>query len=151
MAALTFRHISYFMDCKDLRDQSAEDTAPASPLRVLAAVSDLMFVSKISAAAKQAGCAVEFFRDPEILTKAVAGPLCLVIVDLNNASVHPLELIASLKANPSTRDATILAYLSHVQHELKRKAEKAGSDLVLPRSAFSQNLYEILRQRSCHL
>ena len=140
------------MDCKDLRDQSTEDTAPAQPLRVLAAVSDLMFVSKISAAAKQAGCPVEFFRDAQALSNNVAGSSsCLVIVDLNNNCIHPIDLIASLKADPSTQQATILAYLSHVQHELKREAEKAGSDLVLPRSAFSQNLYEILRQRSCHL
>jgi PleD family two-component response regulator len=145
------------MDCKnlrgnDLRDQSAEDTAPVQPLRVLAAVSDLMFVSKISAAAKQAGCSVEYFRDAQALAKKVEGSApCLVIVDLNNNNIHPIELIASLKADPSTRDATVLAYLSHVQHDLKREAEKAGSDLVLPRSAFSQNLYEILRQRSCHL
>ena len=139
------------MDCKDLRDQLSEDPAPAQPLRVLAAVSDLMFVSKISAAAKQAGCSVQFFRDSEGLTEAVAGPACLVIVDLNNAPMNPVALIAALKANPSTQQATVLAYVSHVQTELKREAEKAGSDLVLPRSAFSQNLYEILRQRSCHL
>ena len=55
------------MDCKDLRDQSTEDAAPAQPLRVLAAVSDLMFVSKISAAAKQAGCSVEYVRDAQAL------------------------------------------------------------------------------------
>ena len=139
------------MDCKDLRDQPSEDTAPTQPLRVLAAVSDLMFVTKISAAAKQAGCPVQFFRDPEGLARAVDGSPCLVIVDLNNAPMNPVALIAGLKANPSTQPATVLAYLSHVQHELKREAGKAGSDLVLPRSAFSQNLYEILRQRSCHL
>jgi len=139
------------MDCKDLRDQAAQPPA-SEPPRVLAAVSDLMFVSKISAAAKQAGCPVEFFCDGEKLKQAAAAASpCLVIVDLNDTRFDSVPLIANLKDNPATRQATVIAYLSHVQHELKREAEKAGADLVLPRSAFSQNLYDILRQRSCHL
>ena len=139
------------MDCKDLQNPTAENPAPAQPLRVLAAVSDLMFVSKIAAAAKQAGCLAEFFRDAEKLKTAAADSPCFVIVDLNNTSLDPLALIAMLKDNPATQQATVVAYLSHVQHELKREAEKARADLVLPRSVFSQNLYDILRQRSCHL
>src|SRR5258705_1367825 len=104
------------MDCKDLRDQSADDTTPTQPLRVLAAVSDLMFVSKISTAAKQAGCSVEYFRDAQALANKVDGSApCLVIVDLNNNSMHPLELVAGPKSNPSTQHATVLAYVSHVQ------------------------------------
>ena len=143
------------MDCKDLRDESKNQNEPGQPLRVLAAVTDLMFVSKISAAAKQAGSPVEFFRDAEKLAAAFNGSAppgpSLVIVDLNNNSLDPLGLITKLKSEPATRQTTVLAYLSHVQHELKREAERAGADLVLPRSAFSQNIYEILRQRSCHL
>jgi CheY-like chemotaxis protein len=75
----------------------------------------------------------------------------LIIVDLNNSALDPVKLILKLKGDPVTRAATVLAFVSHVQQELKREAEKAGADLVLPRLAFSQNLYEILRQRSCHL
>ena len=139
------------MDFQELSCQSAQNSGSEEPRRVLAAVSDLMFVSKISAAARQAGCAVDFFREGDKLkTEAAAAP-CFVIVDLNNAGLDAVELIHSLKANPATRQATVIAYLSHVQRELKREAEKAGADLVLPRSVFSQNLYEILRQRSCHL
>ena len=146
-------------NCKDLREQAAQDKAPAQPLRVLAAVSDLMFVSKISAAAGQAGCSVQFFRDTEKLSGAIQGdpgpspamPPPLVIVDLNNNALDPMKLIARLKGDPAARQATVLAFVSHVERELKREAERAGADLVLPRSAFSQNLYEILRQRSCHL
>jgi len=141
------------MDCKNLPDDpgGTPETIQTQPLRVLAAVTDLIFVSKISAAARQAGCPIEYFRDPEKLRQAAAGEPCFVIVDLNVTGFDPVALIANLKASPTTRQATVIAYLSHVQHELKREAEKAGADLVLPRSAFSQNLLEILRQRSCHL
>ena len=109
-----------------------------------------MFVSKISAAAKQTGCPVEYFRQTEKLTAAIPAEPCIVIVDLNNGGLDPVALIASLKAAPETRHAQVISYLSHVQIDLQREAEKAGADLVLPRSTFSQNLYDLLRQRSCH-
>jgi CheY-like chemotaxis protein len=145
------------MDCSDLRDDPPGRSEPVGekPARVLAAVSDLMFVSKIAAAARLAGCPVEFFRQTEKLAEnlkeAIPAEPCLVIVDLNEKSLDPVTLIAGLKAAPETRRVQVIAYLSHVQHELKREAEKAGADLVLPRSVFSQNLYDLLRQHSCHL
>ena len=141
------------MDCKDLRDAPAPDMEAAGekPIRVLAAVSDLMFVAKIAAAAKQAGCPVEYFRQAEKLKAAIPAEPCIVVVDLNEKALDPVALIQGLKAAPETRRAQVISYLSHVQHELKREAEKAGADLVLPRSVFSQNLYDLLRQRSCHL
>ena len=141
------------MDCTDLRDDRKGESAPVGekPVRVLAAVSDLIFLSKISAAARQAGCPLEFFRQAEKLKEAIPGDPCIVIVDLNNTGIDPVALIAELKAAPKTDHAQVIAYLSHVHHELKREAEKAGADLVLPRSVFSQNLYDLLRQHSCHL
>ena len=141
------------MDCNDLRDAPApnREAAAQKPVRILAVVSDLMFVSKISAAAKQAGCPVEYFRQSEKLKQASSAAPCIVIVDLNEKGLDPVALIANLKAAPETRHVQVIAYLSHVQHELKREAEKAGADLVLPRSTFSQNLYDLLRQHTCHL
>ena len=141
------------MDCKDLRDSPSfqQDAELQHHVPVLVLVSDLMFVSKISAAAHQAGCPVQFFRESAKLRSAVPPEACIVIVDMNEKNLDPVALIAALKATPETRHAQVIAYLSHVQHDLKREAEKAGADLVLPRSTFSQNLYDLLRQRSCHL
>ena len=139
------------MDCKDQLDVQTADATARPPLRVLAAVSDLLFVSKISAAAKQSESPAQFFRDPAALKNAVPGEACLIIVDLHNTSLDPVALIASLKQDPATAHAPVVAYLSHVRVDLKREAERAGADLVLPRSVFSQNLVEMLRQRSCHL
>jgi CheY-like chemotaxis protein len=139
------------MDCRNLREDPDPGTPESQPRRILAAVSDLLFASKISAAAKQLGLPLEFFRDKEKLFQAAASEPGIVLVDLNNASLDPIDLIASLKANPSTQPAQVIGYVSHVQHERRREAEKAGCDLVLPRSVFSQNLIELLRQRSCHI
>ena len=139
------------MDCKDLAYSSGLSHNEKPPLRVLAAVSDLFFTAKISAAAQQLGLPVEFLRDEEKLRKQAESAPSLVIVDLNNSTLDPIALIAKLKANPSTQQVQVIGFLSHVQQELKREAEKAGCDLVFPRSVFSQQLYDLLRQRSCHL
>jgi len=41
---------------------------------------------------------------------------------------------------------SIVGFVSHVQGDLKVKAQEAGCDVVMPRSAFSQNLPSILRR-----
>ncbi|MGB7329904.1 MAG: response regulator, partial [Terriglobales bacterium] len=44
------------------------------------------------------------------------------------------------------KETSIIGFLSHVQGVLKQKAHEAGCDMVLPRSAFSQNLPQLLRR-----
>ncbi len=123
--------------------------------RVLAVVEDIFFAAKITAAAKRAGVELSYVRDERELLGAEPPPQ-MVIVDLNKANwnkpgLNPVELIGRLKADPATREVRVIGFLSHVQGDLKREAELAGCDLVLPRSVFSQNLEDLLRGRSCHL
>jgi hypothetical protein len=40
----------------------------------------------------------------------------------------------------------VIGFLSHLQGDLKAKAMEAGCDMVMPRSAFSQNLPNLLRR-----
>ena len=116
--------------------------------KVLAVVSDLFFSVKINDAAKRAGMTVEFVKDEhDVLIKAKAKP-SLIIFDLNFESVDPLGLITKLKNNAELKDISVIGYLSHVQGELKQKAHETGCDMVLARSAFSQNLQQILKRHS---
>jgi DNA-binding NarL/FixJ family response regulator len=69
----------------------------------------------------------------------------LIIFDLNNASAKPLSVIPKLKSKLK-KATNIIGFVSHVQGELKMKAQEAGCDMVVPRSAFSQNLAQILRR-----
>jgi hypothetical protein len=39
-----------------------------------------------------------------------------------------------------------VGFVSHVQGDLKVKAQEAGCDVVMPRSAFSQTLPSLLRR-----
>jgi PleD family two-component response regulator len=120
------------------------------PTRVLAAVSDLFFSVKLTEAAKRAGLALEFVKEPkELLEKAAAEHKpSLIIFDLNFEALQPLKLIGKLKAKAETRSISLIGYLSHIQAELKQQAHEAGCDMVLARSAFSQNLPLIFKRHS---
>ena len=121
------------------------------PVRILAAVNDLFFVGKITAAAQRTGVPVEFVRtEPELLQKTES-PAAMLLLDLNDARLNPVSLVAKLKADPLRKDVRVIGFVSHVQTDLIRAADQAGCDLVLPRSVFSQQLDDLLRQRSCHL
>jgi len=120
------------------------------PNRVLAAVSDLFFSVKLTEAAKRAGLALEFVKEPkELLEKAVSEQKpSLIIFDLNFEVLQPLKLIGKLKGKAETKGISLIGYLSHVQVELKQQAQEAGCDMVLARSAFSQNLPLIFKRHS---
>ena len=119
------------------------------PRRILAVVDDLFFIVKIHDAAKRAGMLVEFLKsEQDLLDKSLAEPPALVIVDLNCTSARPLELIARLKREAALRGVSVIAFVSHVQGELKMQAHTAGADMVLARSAFSLNLPQILRRHA---
>src|SRR5215471_9921124 len=119
------------------------------PKRVLAVVNDLFFSVKISEAAKRNGLALEFVKDSEeVLAKAMAEKPSLIIFDLNFESVGPLDLIKRLKASVETKGVSLLGYLSHLQSELKVQAQDAGCDMVLARSAFSQNMLMIFKRHA---
>jgi PleD family two-component response regulator len=115
---------------------------------VLAVVSDLFFSVKISDAAKRAGLPVEFIKDEkEVMARAKTRPT-LIIFDLNFADVEPLKLISKLKTGPDFKGISVIGYLSHIQADLKMQAQEAGCDMVMARSAFSQNLPQILKRHS---
>jgi CheY-like chemotaxis protein len=114
--------------------------------KVLAVLSDLMFTVKIQAAAKRTGLEVVFAKSQdEAIAEAQKNP-AVIILDLNNAGLEPLEMIAQLKQTETTSKIELLGFVSHVQADLKQAAQEKGCDMVIARSAFSQNLPTILRR-----
>ncbi|MDX1978759.1 MAG: response regulator [Bryobacteraceae bacterium] len=116
------------------------------PKKILALVSDLLFTVKISDAAKRNGMQIEYVKtDEEFLDKVRSMP-SLVIMDLNIHSANPVKLIEQVRSDAERKDLNILSFVSHVQGDLKQKAHDAGCNLVLARSAFTQNLQQILKR-----
>ena len=117
--------------------------------KILAVVEDLLFTVKISDAAKRAGLEVEFVKsEHDVIEKATREKPLLIILDLNFSAVQPLELISKVKSNGEMKQISLIGYLSHVQGELKQQAQEAGANIVMARSAFSQNLQQILKRHS---
>ncbi len=133
--------------------QPEPDPLPASEAngnsRIFAFIEDLFFMAKIQETARKLNVKVEFVKtDKDLVEKMHQNgeeKPSLIIFDLNNAGVKPLTLIPKLKSKLK-KGTSIIGFLSHVQGDLKQKAHEVGCDMVLPRSAFSQNLPQLLRR-----
>ncbi|MCA1555742.1 MAG: response regulator [Acidobacteria bacterium] len=114
--------------------------------RVIVAVDDLFFAARIRTMAEHLGVEVIFPRSLEALSaSATEDALALVIVDLHLQRYDPFLIPSSLKNNDDGLPATpLVGFFSHVQTELQQRAEDAGYDRILPRSAFTKRLPEIL-------
>jgi CheY-like chemotaxis protein len=120
----------------------------SQPKKILAVLEDLFFTVKINESAKRAGLPIQFLKsETDVIENAKTNP-ALIILDLNFQGIDPLKLIATLKADAGTKSISLIGYVSHVQGELKMQAQEAGCDMVLARSAFSQNLPQILKRHS---
>src|SRR5258708_354057 len=116
--------------------------------KILAVLEDLMFTVKINEAAKRAGMPVTFLKSGhDVLAQAREQP-SLILIDLIFAAIDPVGLVKSLKAVEETKAVPVIGYVSHVQADLKLQAQEAGCDTVLARSAFSQNLPQILQRHA---
>jgi len=116
--------------------------------RIFAFVDDLFFQAKIQETARKLNVKVEFCKGEKDLLERIKQngeeKPSLIIFDMNNANAKPLTLIPKLKTK--LKKTSIIGFLSHVQGDLKQKAHEVGCDMVLPRSAFSQNLPQLLRR-----
>jgi hypothetical protein len=119
------------------------------PPRIFCFIEDLFFLAKIQETARKLNVKVEFVKsDKDILERIENNgdeKPSLIIFDLNNLAAKPLSAIPKLRRELK-KDTTIIGFLSHVQGDLKVKAMEAGANMVIPRSAFSQNLPQLLRR-----
>lgn len=131
-------------------------TAPAAPVRedaptrIFCFIEDLFFQAKIQETARKLGVKVEFLKgDKEVVARLTDAPdgerPTLVVFDLNNLNAKPMALIPKLKTKLK-KATSIVGFLNHLQGDLKMKALEAGCDTVMPRSAFSQSLPNLLRR-----
>src|SRR5205807_10498546 len=130
-------------------DPEALPTREDATSRIVAFVDDLFFLAEVQETAREMNVKGEFVKtDKDLLERMKQNgeeKPSLIIFDLNNANAKPLTLIPKLKSRLKKGTSTI-GFLSHVQGDLKPKAHEVGCDMVLPRSAFSQNLPQLLRR-----
>ena len=116
--------------------------------KVVAVLDDLFFTVKIMDAAKRAGLEIVFVKEEARVLELARELPTLIIFDLNSKAVNAVKLIQKLKHKAETKHVSLLGYVSHVQVDLKKAAQDAGADMVMPRSAFSTNLPAILKRHA---
>ncbi|HEX4487171.1 MAG TPA: response regulator [Terriglobales bacterium] len=121
-----------------------------APTRIFCFIDDLFFQAKIQETAKKLGVKVEFVKgEKETVSRIIDTPEAekptLVVFDLNNLNAKPMTLIPKFKTK-FKKATSIIGFLNHLQGDLKMKAIEAGCDTVMPRSAFSQSLPNLLRR-----
>ena len=142
-------HGAYYNDASSSRT-ATQAIAPDAPTRIFFFIEDLFFLAKIQEVSRKLGVKVEFVKgDKEVLARITDAPegerAALLVFDLNNTAAKSLTIIPKLKAKLK-KSVSIIGFLSHLQGDLKMKAAEAGCDTVMPRSAFSQSLPNLLRR-----
>lgn len=118
--------------------------------RIVAAVDDMFFAAKIRTTAEHLDVEVDFVPSTDAaIESAKKNRPALIIIDLHSLRYDFVQLAEGLKGDDELR-VPILGFFSHVEIELKRRAEQAGIDHVLPRSAFTKRLPEILQGELAH-
>lgn len=108
-----------------------------------------MFSSKIRTAAGQLGVAVKFARSSQAaLDEMRQTQPSMVILDLDANRIDPLGTVASMKGDPALASVPTVGFVSHVRTDIIDAARQAGVTNVMPRSAFSAQLPEILKKGS---
>ena len=153
-STLDFRNGNANGNVNGRNDSSAMEPAGVlradAPTRIICFIEDLFVVAKMQEAARKLGIKIQFSKaEKETLAAITDAPETerpsLIVFDLNNGNAKPLTAIPKLKAKLK-RGTSIIGFLQHIQGDLKLKAIEAGCDSVMPRSAFSQNLPNLLRR-----
>lgn len=111
---------------------------------------DLMFGSRLAAAAARTGTRVEVFgnldgacRRLESIDEKLAA-VGLAILDLSMASLDPAEGVRRLRSANSA--VPILAFGPHVHEGRLAAAREAGADEVMSRGAFDAQMDDLLKR-----
>jgi CheY-like chemotaxis protein len=113
---------------------------------VVALVADLMFGSRIREAAAPAGTPVRTARKLEACLEACRSePPTIVLVDLDDERLQPLDAVRALRAEPALAVLPIVGFVSHVDAARAQQALAAGCTRVLARSAFVVELPSLVR------
>jgi len=113
---------------------------------ILCVIDDLLFSIKIKTAAKSlGGVDLLFERSREMVVPRIREHRpSLVIFDLNSRTLDPLTAIAAMKSDDELRSIRTMGFVSHVDAATIAAARTAGIDQVLARSAFAEQLGQIL-------
>ena len=98
---------------------------------------DLLFGSKVEGALKIAGHAVNRFDDEDRVRQGATFH-DLLIVDLTAEGIDGPALVESMRRKGELGAVPTLGFYSHVDQEMRKRAEAAGLSRVVPRSRMAR-------------
>jgi DNA-binding response OmpR family regulator len=110
--------------------------------KVVAAVPDLLFGSKLQSALTAGGFDCELIASADAARAAAAGA-DLLVVDLTDAYFGGIELVEAMGQAGELASLRTLGFYSHVEPQVKAAATAAGFDLVVPRSRINREGAEL--------
>jgi DNA-binding NarL/FixJ family response regulator len=116
--------------------------------RVLALVPDLLFGSRVQGALAAAGHDVELVGEEATLRDRLADAAVpaaeVIVVDLTDEELDGAGILESLSRDGGLGESRTLAFYSHVDVPARERAERAGFDLVVPRSRMAREGPELV-------
>ncbi len=113
--------------------------------RVAVLCPDLLFGSKVEGGLGAAGHEVSRVGDEEGVRAAVAGADALV-VDLTDDAAERCALVAAMNGSGELATVRTLGFYSHVEVDVRRQADEAGFDLVVPRSRMAREMSALVER-----
>ena len=110
--------------------------------KVVAAVPDLLFGSKLQSALTAGGFDCELIANAEA-ARAAASEADLLVVDLTDADFGGVEMVEAMGQAGELASLRTLGFYSHVEPEVRVAATAAGFDLVVPRSRVNREGAEL--------
>jgi DNA-binding NarL/FixJ family response regulator len=116
--------------------------------RVLALTADLLFGSRVQGALVAAGHDVELIVDGgrlrDRLADGAAPEADVLVVDLTDAQLDAAAVVAALNGEGELDTTRTLGFYSHVEADARERAERAGVELVVPRSRMAREGAELI-------
>jgi CheY-like chemotaxis protein len=113
---------------------------------ILVVADDLLFRSKISAAAKAVGVVVKAATTADAaIARAKEYRPSIVLIDLDGGPTEPFEVLRRMADDPMLKGMQTLGFVSHVHADLVQRARLLGIGSVMARGAFAAGLVDILR------
>jgi hypothetical protein len=116
--------------------------------RVLALTADLLFGSRIQGDLTAAGNEVELIADEARLRARLAkddgSGADVLVVDLTDAELDGALIVEALAGEGLLNSVMTLGFYSHVDVQARERAERAGFDLIVPRSRMAREGGELV-------
>lgn len=114
-------------------------------MKIVAAIHDLMFSSKVNAAAKgQAQAVLWLPRGTPVAQFVAQEKPDVLLIDLGAPALAAIDSIRAVKAAPETSATVVIGYIGHEREDIIAAAQAAGCDQVMSKGEFARRLPELL-------